>query len=121
NLRFPGHPFLLDILDAEPVEHGLVDVPVDAGRLLVVVEEGFGRVDREAEGDALLLRFAERRVAAILEERLLLAEELLRQRRHPGERAGDGEGKGEACGYGHGAFSSSFRCARYFCRRSPQR
>ena len=69
------------LLDPQPVEHGVVDLDVDAARLLGVgIEDRMRRDRRFAEHDALLAHPLKRAVGAVLELRLGLLKELLRLR-----------------------------------------
>ena len=73
-----GDPLVLDVLDAEPVGDGLVDLDVDAAGLVGRgVEHRVRRDVGFAERDAVLDRPGERVVAAVLELGPVLVVELL--------------------------------------------
>ena len=104
HLGLPGQDHGLQRLDAEPGIHPVDDVPIEAADLLGLLVDDLLRRDlRDAQRDAVLAGAGQRIVAAILERRLDLVEELrlVGARRRRGERGGEPEGKGEALWQGH--------------------
>ena len=95
DLGFPRQPLELDDLDAEPIGGRLVDLHVDARRLVRLrVDEGMRRDVGDADGDAVLHCPIVGAVGAVFEQRFRLLVEVVgphrsRKQRRAGNDAGE--------------------------------